>query len=34
VAAEFAEGNVEAKFFDVPSDYQVDKIPFAEKSKK
>jgi Domain of unknown function (DUF4412) len=34
VAAEFAEGNVDPHFFDVPADYQMDKIPFPEKPKK
>jgi hypothetical protein len=34
VAAELAEGNVDSRFFDIPSDYQMDKIPFPDKSKK
>lgn len=33
LAAEFAEGNVDGRFFDVPSDYQMDKIPFPTKAK-
>ncbi|WP_133259579.1 hypothetical protein [Pseudochryseolinea flava] len=33
IAAEFATGEVDGHFFDVPSDYQIDKIPFPTKAK-